>query len=71
MKVCPLDLRKICGRDVDAHDLAQELKKDIAFFEKNHGGITLSGGEPLAQPAFLLDLAQELSPLHITLDTSG
>lgn len=71
VKACPLDLRKICGRDVDAHDLAEEMKKDTAFFEKNHGGITLSGGEPLAQPEFLLDVAKELSPLHITLDTCG
>jgi pyruvate formate lyase activating enzyme len=31
----------------------------------------LSGGEPLAQPEFLLELIAELKPLHVALETSG
>lgn len=40
---------------------------------KNNGGITLSGGEPLMQPAFLLEtlkLCKE-NGIHTCLDTSG
>lgn len=69
--VCPLRLRKICGREVEAKDLAKELLADKDFLEKNKGGITISGGEPFAQPEFLIELITWLKPIHIAIDTSG
>ena len=45
--------------------------KDKDFLMKNGGGITLSGGEPLAQPEFLIALLEKLSEVHTTLDTCG
>jgi pyruvate formate lyase activating enzyme len=69
--VCPRRLRKICGRTVSARELARELRKDFDFLTKTGGGITLSGGEPLAQPEFLLELIAELKPFHVALETSG
>jgi pyruvate formate lyase activating enzyme len=35
------------------------------------GGVTFSGGEPLAQAAFVAEVIQKLEGLHVTLDTSG
>ncbi len=43
--------------------------KDILI--SSGGGITISGGEPLAQPAFLFDLIGHLKPLNIAVETSG
>lgn len=69
--VCPLRIRTICGNEIESHDFAQELLKDKTFLEKNQGGVTLSGGEPLAQHEFLMDLLYKLKQLHTALDTSG
>jgi pyruvate formate lyase activating enzyme len=69
--VCPLHLRKICGTEYEAKDLARELLKGKDILEKCNGGITLSGGEPMAQPEFLLELVEYLKALHIAVETSG
>jgi len=34
----------------------EEIKKDAIFYERSGGGVTLSGGEPLAQPQFAIGL---------------
>lgn len=68
---CPLRLRKICGTEYEAKDLAKELLRGKEILEKNNGGITISGGEPMAQPEFLLELVRELKPVHIAVETSG
>jgi pyruvate formate lyase activating enzyme len=51
----------------------REIVKDIAFYDESGGGITLSGGEPLMQPDFLLQLLEACAELdlHRTVDTSG
>lgn len=69
--VCPLNLRKITGEEIDAKDLAVKLLKGKEVLINSGGGITISGGEPLAQPAFLFDLIKYLKPLHIAVETSG
>lgn len=70
---CPSEARARMGWVVEARDLVGELLKDRAFFEESGGGVTFSGGEPLAQPEFLgelLDLlAQEEIP--VVIDTCG
>jgi len=69
--VCPQGCRRLCGRRVSAGTLAAELLKNEAFFTRYQGGITFSGGEPLAQIDFLEELAERLRPIHLTLETSG
>src|SRR5690554_4162323 len=49
-------IRKIAGEIVDSRELAKDLLKNRSFLEKNKGGITISGGEPLGQPEFLFSL---------------
>lgn len=68
---CPLRLRKMCGTQYTPQGLAIELLKDKDFLQHNGGGITLSGGEPLAQPRFLLELLEELGDIHTAIETSG
>ncbi len=49
------------------------VERDRAFYEHSGGGMTLSGGEPMAQPDFtaaLLSAAHTLG-VHTCLDTSG
>ncbi|MDW7658932.1 MAG: glycyl-radical enzyme activating protein [Bacillota bacterium] len=70
LHVCPQGRLKLCGRLVEATVLAAEIRQQETFLLQ-HGGVTLSGGEPLAQPDFLLDLMQSLKPLHLAIETSG
>lgn len=44
---CPAGARMITGREYTARELFQEAYKDMAFYRKGNGGVTLSGGEVL------------------------
>ena len=44
------------GRFMDAHEVIKEVLKDRVFFDQSDGGVTFSGGEPLAQADFLKSL---------------
>ena len=43
---------KTVGRDVTVRELMSDLEKDRVYYERSGGGITLSGGECMAQPDF-------------------
>ena len=59
------------GREVTADELIAEYKKNSAFYRK--GGITVTGGEPLMQIAFLTELFRKAKGegIHTCIDTSG
>lgn len=61
------------GYTISTHELLAELLKDRIFMEESEGGVTFSGGEPLLQPKFLLEMLQLLSEqgVHTAVDTSG
>jgi pyruvate formate lyase activating enzyme len=50
-----------------------EIERDVPFYDESGGGVTFSGGEPLAQPGFLLALLQACQEREIrtALDTCG
>jgi pyruvate formate lyase activating enzyme len=54
-------------------DVMAEVLRDEAYYRRSGGGLTLSGGEPLAQPVFAMALLQAAKAhgLHTCLDTSG
>jgi len=68
---CPENCLEISGKKVDAKTLAEELKKSADVLGDSFGGFTFSGGEPLAQPGFLLALIEELKNYHLCIETSG
>lgn len=83
-KVAGIDRRKyfnllygkdkdMIGHEVTVEQVMTEVEKDVIFYEYSHGGVTLSGGEPLMQPDFLLCLlkASKKRDIHTALDTSG
>ena len=63
----------VCGRAMSVDDVMAEVLPDIPFYAASGGGVTLTGGEPLAQPDFALALAQaaKAAGIHVALDTSG
>lgn len=68
---CPENCLEISGRKIDSKTLANELKKSADILGETFGGFTFSGGEPLAQPEFLLELIEELKDYHLCIETSG
>ena len=71
--LCPTGAKKIVGRIVTVEDVLSEVLEDNHFYETSGGGMTLSGGEPMAQPAFAHALAKSAKEkgLHICMETSG
>ena len=69
--ICPENCLQIAGRTVSASALADELKKSAATLGDTFGGFTFSGGEPLFQPDFLLQLIDCLKGFHLCIETSG
>ncbi|BBO91143.1 glycyl-radical enzyme activating protein [Desulfosarcina ovata] len=61
------------GQRIGVAELIRVIEKDQLFYDESGGGVTFSGGEPLAQPDFLeaLLLACNRREIHATLDTSG
>ena len=53
-------------------DLVKKIVRNKPYFS-NNGGVTFSGGEPLLQSEFLLEVCKELKKenIHIALDTAG
>ncbi len=47
---------KLIGRDVTVREALEEVEKDRNYYRRSGGGMTLSGGECLCQPAFARDL---------------
>ncbi|MDR3341556.1 MAG: glycyl-radical enzyme activating protein [Treponema sp.] len=71
VSICPLGLRHISGVEYSAEELAAKLLKDANYLRLADGGYTVSGGEPTAQPEFLLELLRRLRGSHRTMETSG
>ena len=71
--ICPNEARTLAGRTMSAEEVFQEVKKDEIFYKRSGGGVTLSGGEPLAQSEFsgaILLLCKQAG-LHTAIETSG
>ena len=71
--VCPADAMRAIGEWRSVADLADEVERDRVWYEASGGGVTLSGGEPAAQPAFAAAFLAECQRrgLHTALDTCG
>jgi pyruvate formate lyase activating enzyme len=80
MQGCPLrciychnpDTWKIgAGQEIAADEILAEYRKNRSFYSK--GGITVTGGEPLLQIDFLIDLFKKAKSenIHTCIDTSG
>ncbi|MCL2502434.1 MAG: glycyl-radical enzyme activating protein [Bacteroidales bacterium] len=65
--------RETIGHYVEARELLQTIKRDSDFYRVSGGGVSFSGGEPLAQPDFLLEILQlcREAGIHTCVDTSG
>ena len=71
---CVNNAREIVGKEYRIQELVREVEKDYMFYEESFGGVTLSGGEVMAQDMdYIEELLKKLKRkgYHITIDTCG
>ena len=71
--VCPSGCLEVAGKRVSVDEVLQEVLQDEAYYRHSGGGMTISGGEPMAQPTFSGELleAARAAGLHTAVETSG
>lgn len=70
---CPTGTRQVVGEELTVEAVLAEVLKDRDFYHESGGGMTVSGGEPLAQAGFTNELltACREAGVHTALDTTG
>ena len=80
---CPTQALELCGKSMPSSQVLEEVMKDEAYYRLSSieesdksvtcGGVTLSGGEPLMQFDFTLEILKELhgKGVHTAIETSG
>lgn len=61
------------NKNYTVDELVAKILRNKPYFKRNNGGVTFSGGEPLLQIDFLLEICKKLKEegIHIALDTAG
>lgn len=73
-KGCVYGARETAGKPYTPDELIRIAERDAEFYKSSGGGVTLSGGEVMAQhAAFLLELVRGLKQkgLNVAVDTCG
>lgn len=70
---CPASGVITYGQVKRVDDILNVVEQDAMFYSRSGGGLTLSGGEPLAQPEFALAMLREAKRRHLNtaLETCG
>jgi len=70
---CIYGALEAAGKHMSVDEVVREAEKDAIFYKNSGGGVTVSGGEPLLQHEFLVELLQSLKKkqIHVAVDTSG
>ncbi|MBR6951651.1 MAG: glycyl-radical enzyme activating protein [Oscillospiraceae bacterium] len=71
-EVCYPEALYLCGEDYTVERLVTRLIREKPFF-KGGGGVTISGGECLCQPEFVLEVLRQLkaADINTAIDTTG
>jgi pyruvate formate lyase activating enzyme len=72
-EACPAGALRMVGEWHTVAEAMDHVLRDAAYYRRSGGGVTLSGGEPLAQPAFaaaLLRACHERN-IHTAIETCG
>ena len=73
VETCLSGAREAVGQQLDLDTIVREAVADKPFYGNSGGGVTISGGDPLLFPDFVLDLARILKSkekVHVAMETS-
>ena len=73
VKECCTNAKKLVGEDYTVDDLLVEILKDKSFYDSSGGGVTFSGGEPLMQADFLIQILKAChdNNVNTAIETTG
>lgn len=73
VETCYAGARVLTGKTMTVDEVVNEVLQDRAFYETSHGGVTLSGGEPVMQPDFSYEILARCKAegLHTAIETAG
>jgi pyruvate formate lyase activating enzyme len=72
-EICPNEARSLMGRYMSGAEVFEDVNADSIFYQNSGGGVTLSGGDPIAQPAFAIDILKRCrdAGIHTAIETCG
>jgi pyruvate formate lyase activating enzyme len=72
---CPHQALNWIGKRMTVNEVLKEVVEDAIFYERSGGGLTLTGGEPMAQPDFAYELLRQYKVRerggHTAIETCG
>ncbi len=70
-KGCYAEALEVMGKEVTVKEILDEVIRDKGIYQSSGGGLTVTGGEPFAQPIFLRELLQEAKKcgLHTAIES--
>ncbi len=73
VEACLYEAIKLAGMEWTVDEVMAVVLRDRPFYEQSGGGLTITGGEPMLQAGFTLELleAAKAEGLHTCLDTCG
>lgn len=73
VSACPCEALERVGNEMTAEEVVAQVERDRIFYSSSGGGMTVSGGEPFAQPEFLLALLMSAKEkgIHTAIETCG
>jgi len=72
-EACPSKALHVFGSRMNVADVLKIVERDSVFYSRSGGGLTLSGGEPLMQADFVVEMAKEAKKrrIHTAMETCG
>lgn len=72
-EVCPTLAIEMSGKEYSVDELMGVIRKEVRTIDESGGGVTISGGEPMMQSGFLIELLEAIGKegLHRAVDTTG
>ena len=73
VSACVRGALTIYGKRMTVTEVVDDLAKDIPFYRRSGGGITISGGEPCIHPSFLMGILRGCreAGIHTAIETCG
>ena len=65
-EICPGNALTVTGEIKTVEDIVETAMQDEDFYEESGGGITLSGGEPMLQHEFAIELLKEFRKRNVS-----
>ncbi len=71
--VCPTKAMEMSGKEISIEEVLKVIRRETVMMDASSGGVTISGGEPMMQSEFLINLLDALGRegIHRAVDTTG